>query len=441
MSANLGFIAHAPEREPDELAARSLGDRHSKRGLAHARRAGEAEYGALRILYELADGQEFEDAVLDLLQTVVVFVQDFFGVLDGAGFLGALLPGHRQQPVDVIAAHRGLGRHGRHGFELLELLDRLLEDFLGHAGGFDFLAKLVELALLAAAQFLLDGLDFFVEVVLFLGSLHLALHARLNVAVEIELLYFDIEHIGNAGKASGGVKDAEQFLLFLYTQLEIGRDDVRKLGGLIHPYGGDDGFIVERLLELDVLLKEAGDALHELLDGRCHLELGPAGAHGGDEKAVTIADVCGLGALHAFNQNLDVAIGHLDALHDVADGADLVDFLGLGLIDGGVMLGGEKDLAVAVESLFEGAHARLAAHDEGGHHIGEDHHVPDGHHGQFTRLGLVAGCSHKDTQGFRRARQGPAAGRIRRLMLGLYSGNSLPTTGGSSLEFSGPEIV
>ena len=32
----------------------------------------------------------------------------------------------------------------------------------------------------AAAQFLLDGLELFVEVVLFLGALHLALHARID---------------------------------------------------------------------------------------------------------------------------------------------------------------------------------------------------------------------------------------------------------------------
>ena len=397
MAANLGFVAHAAEREAHELAAGGLGDRHAERSFADARRSGEAENGALGILDELADGEKLEDALLDLFQAVVIFVEHLFGVVDGAGFLGSLLPRHGQQPVDVVAAHGGLGRHGRHGFELLELLDGLVEDFLGHAGGFDLLAQLVELALFAAAQFLLDGLDLFVEVVLFLRALHLALHARLDVAVEVELFDLDIEHVGDARQARGGIEDAEQFLLLLDAELQVGGDGVGELGGLVHAHGGDDGLVVERLLQLDVLLEEGGDALHELLDGRRHFELGLAGAHRGDKEAVAVVDLDGLGALHAFDQNLDIAVGHLDALHDVADGADLVDFLGLGLVDGGVVLGGEKDLAVAVERLFEGAHARLAAHHEGRHHVGEDHHVPDGHHGQLARLGLFAGCSHRDT--------------------------------------------
>ena len=104
-----------------------------------------------------------------------------------------------------------------------------------------------------------------------------------------------------------------------------------------------------------------------------------------------------LGALDALDQDLDVAVGHFDALHDAADGADLVDVLGFGLVDGGVVLGGEKDLAVAAEGFFEGADTGLAAHDEGRHHIGEDDHIANGHHGQLARLVFIAGHSHQHT--------------------------------------------
>ena len=397
MAANLGFVAHAAQREAHKLAAGGLGDGHAQRGFAHARRPDEAEDGAFGVLDQLAHGEKFEDALLDFFQAVVVGVQHFFGVVDGAGFLGALLPRHGQQPVNVVAADGGLGRHGRHGFELFQLLDGLLEDFLGHAGGFDLLAQLVELAFFAAAQFLLDGLDLFVEVVLFLRALHLALDARLDVAVEVELFDFDIEHVGNAGQARGGIEDGQQFLLFLDAELQVGGDGVGELGRLVHAHGGDDGFVVERLLQLDVLLEERGDALHELLGGGRHFELGFAGAHGGDEEAVAVVDFDGFGALHALDQNLDVAVGHFDALHNIADRPDLVDVLGLGLVDGGVVLRGEKDFAVAGERLFEGAHAGLAADHEGRHHVGEDDHVADGHHGQLARFVFFAGNGHRST--------------------------------------------
>ena len=101
--------------------------------------------------------------------------------------------------------------------------------------------------------------------------------------------------------------------------MQIGGDGVAQLGRLIHAHGGDDGLVVERLLELDVLLEEAGHALHQLGDGRGHLEVGLAGANGGHEETVAVVHLGGLGALHALHQHLDVAVRHLDALHDVAD--------------------------------------------------------------------------------------------------------------------------
>jgi hypothetical protein len=81
-------------------------------------------------------------------------------------------------------------------------------------------------------------------------------------------------------------------------------------------------------------------------------------------------------------------------LHNAANGADLVDVLCLGLVDRGIVLGGQKDLAIAAEGLFQGTHAGFAAHDKRRHHIRKNHHVPDGHHGQLALLGLFAGSGH-----------------------------------------------
>ena len=72
MAADFGFIAHAAERQAHELAAGRLGDRHAERGLADAGRPDEAQDRALGILDQPAHRQEFEDALLDLLETVVI---------------------------------------------------------------------------------------------------------------------------------------------------------------------------------------------------------------------------------------------------------------------------------------------------------------------------------------------------------------------------------
>ena len=76
VAADLGLVAHAADREPDELAADRAGDRLAERGLADARRADEAEDRAGEVVLQLRDGEVLEDPLLDLLEVVVVLVED-----------------------------------------------------------------------------------------------------------------------------------------------------------------------------------------------------------------------------------------------------------------------------------------------------------------------------------------------------------------------------
>ena len=122
---------------------------------------------------------------------------------------------------------------------------------------------------------------------------------------------------------------------------------------------------------------------------------GKAGdADGGLHVAIGVGDLQNFAALDAFDQNFNIAVGQLQALHDVDDGADLVDLVGLGFIDGGVVLGRQENLLVRRQGLFEGAYARFAAHHERRHHERKDDHVPNGHHGQLSGFVLFLGCSH-----------------------------------------------
>ena len=129
--------------------------------------------------------------------------------------LDLLFPGHGEQPVQIIAADGGFRGHRRHHFEALQFLRGLFVGVLGHAGGFDFLFQFLEFVLFAAAEFLVDGLQFFVEVILFLGALHLALHAGVDVAVDVELFDFAFQDFADARQAVQRIEIFQQFLLFL----------------------------------------------------------------------------------------------------------------------------------------------------------------------------------------------------------------------------------
>ena len=114
VAADLGLVAHPTEGHAYELAAEGAGDGLPERGLAGAGRAREAEDGAAGIAAAQFDnGEEVENAALDLVETVVVFVEDCFGADDVEEVLGAGFPGKVGQPLEVGARDLVFGRDGR----------------------------------------------------------------------------------------------------------------------------------------------------------------------------------------------------------------------------------------------------------------------------------------------------------------------------------------
>ena len=109
----------------------------------------------------------------------------FFRSID---IFGALVPGQRDQPVDVGARDRVLGGGDRHLREAIELADGFLLDLVGHAGRFDLVAQLLDLLglVVALAQLLLDRLHLLAQEVLALVLADLGLHLRLDARPEFE---------------------------------------------------------------------------------------------------------------------------------------------------------------------------------------------------------------------------------------------------------------
>ncbi len=145
------------------------------------------------------------------------------------------------------------------------------------------------------------------------------------------------------------------------------------------------------MLQLDVLLKEGSDPLHHLFDLRIYFQLPVGDPHRGHEKAIRVVHLDSLGPLQSLHQHLDVAVRHLHALDDIADGSHRVNVFRPRLIDARVVLRGEKNLAVPGERLFQRPHARLTPHDKRRHHVRKDHHVPDRHHGELAKIAFVPG--------------------------------------------------
>ncbi len=76
VTLDLRDIGQTSDGEAEELAVQSTGDRLANRRLANTRGTNQANDFTLDGATKLPDGEELQDAVLDVLQAVVILVQD-----------------------------------------------------------------------------------------------------------------------------------------------------------------------------------------------------------------------------------------------------------------------------------------------------------------------------------------------------------------------------
>ena len=93
VAADLRLVVDAAEAHADELAAHRLGDGLAEARLADAGRADEQQDRAADRVREAAHREVLEDALLDLLEAVVVLVEDLGGLLDVEAVVRGHVPG------------------------------------------------------------------------------------------------------------------------------------------------------------------------------------------------------------------------------------------------------------------------------------------------------------------------------------------------------------
>src|SRR5260370_26154141 len=106
----------AAERDAGELATQGARDRLTQRGLAHPgrphqgddrARATAAGHGQAAGIAALADGEELDDAILDVVQASVILVEDTACLGDVELVRRALVPGHVEHPLQGVAYPSG----------------------------------------------------------------------------------------------------------------------------------------------------------------------------------------------------------------------------------------------------------------------------------------------------------------------------------------------
>ena len=379
MAADLRLVTYAAERQPHELSSGGAGDGLGQRGLAHSGRPDKAQNGATGLLDQLTNGQELQDPLFDLDQTVVVLVEDSLRPVNVAQLAGLLAPGNREQPLQIVARDRGLRRHGGHDLESLELEQRLLLGLCRHLRLLDLLLELFGLieTIFLASQLLLDRLHLLVQVVLFLRPFHLVLDAAADLAIHLQLLGLGVQHTHHARQALGRRGGLQQGLLLLHADGQVRGDGVAQTARLRNPHGGQHRLVGQPRRVLDVALEQLADALHQLFElGRDFHVLFENLGFDLKEPAFSLLDLQQAGARDALDEQLHVAVGQLEMLDDHGRGSDGVDLVGRRVVEAGVALRRQEELLVTAQRLLDGEQRRAAADDEGHHGLRKDHDVP-----------------------------------------------------------------
>src|SRR4029077_18755765 len=133
MSADFGFIVDPAETHAYESQPQGARDALSQGGFTDARRPDKAKDGAASLWIELTHGQVFQNAALDLVESVVILVQNPPGTLDVDVFGIRLAPWERDEPIEVRAQHAVLRAGFLHAPQTLQLGACALRHLRGHA--------------------------------------------------------------------------------------------------------------------------------------------------------------------------------------------------------------------------------------------------------------------------------------------------------------------
>ena len=324
---------------------------------------------------QLQHGQVIQDALLHLFQVVVIFVQDLGGALHVDLRAGGNGPRQARHPFQVGAGHAVFGRRGRHARQPVEFAQGLGLDVFGHAGGFQFRAQFLDIAVgvVAFAEFLLDGLQLLAQVEFALVLRQLSLHLRLDSAAQFHQFEFARQVAVDFAEPRLAVELLQQVLALGVSQEGQGAGNVIGQPPGFGDVGGVDGELVGEVgRRRDNLLEERHHVLAQGFDfGRdFRLDIGqPLDA--GAQEGLGGRELVGPYARDAFAEQQQVVLGNLDGLVHDAHGADLKKIFGLGGFHARVQLGNHGEGAILPEGLDQRQRTG-ASHGDGQERAGVD---------------------------------------------------------------------
>jgi hypothetical protein len=236
VTADFGLVAHASKRDAHEFAVEGTSDGTAQRGLSDTWRTDEAENRSFHFrAAQFANCEVLENALLDLLESVVIFVEDLTGAAEVMVVRGHHTPGQSRHPIEIGADDGGLGRIGVRALQAFDLFLDLFARFLRDRLLFDLLAVILDFfgEFLAFAQLGLNGFELLAEEVLTLRLVHLALRGRGDFLLHGEQVDLTCEQVVDLLQSLDRIDRFEDALRLFQLQIEIRRGQIGEPGRIV----------------------------------------------------------------------------------------------------------------------------------------------------------------------------------------------------------------
>ena len=126
MSANLSLVVQTTQRNSYILTLQGIGYRLAQRCLSNSRRTIQTQDGRLQVTTQRQYGDILQDALLHLLHTIVVAVQNLLGTLQVEVVLRIFTPRQPHQRLQIGQLNVEVGRVLVHLIQLLQFLIEVL---------------------------------------------------------------------------------------------------------------------------------------------------------------------------------------------------------------------------------------------------------------------------------------------------------------------------
>ena len=183
MTADFRFITHTAQRNAGKFALNRLGNTACQACFAYTRRSYQTQNRSACAFGQRTHCQILQNALLNLLQAVVVIIKNSLRLIQVKIILGEFAPRQCQQRINIGADYRSLRRHRRHFRQTSQLLVDFFRHVLRHfqLGHLLLVISNFCLYVFVFAKLLADSLNLLTQIILLLILLHLLVYLLGNI--------------------------------------------------------------------------------------------------------------------------------------------------------------------------------------------------------------------------------------------------------------------